>query len=373
MILGSLLLLAALLVAFANGANDTFKGVATLFGTGRLPYRKALALATVTTLAGSLSAIALSGALVQRFRGKGLVADAVVTDPAFLLAVAVGAAATVLLATRFGFPISTTHALTGGLLGAGLVLAGPARLSYAALGSSFLLPLLLSPVLSLLLAAALSAAFRRAGPHLGFTRDTCLCVGGATELATPLAGAGVLRLPSVAVDRLQNCQRSYAAPALAVDGQTALDSLHVLSAGAVGFARGLNDTPKIAGLLVGAAAVLPTEVGLVAGAMAAGGLLAARRVAQTLSFRITAMDDEQGVSANLATAALVILASSLGLPVSTTHVSCGALFGIGAATGQARWGTIAQILAAWFTTLPLAAALAAVTALVAPALLAGEP
>lgn len=373
MILASLLFVAVLFVAFANGANDNFKGVATLFGTGRLPYRKALTLATVTTFAGSLSAIALSGALVQRFSGKGLVADAVVTDPAFLLAVAVAATTTVLLATRFGFPISTTHALTGGLLGAGLVLAGPARLSYAALGSSFVLPLLLSPVLSLLLAAALSAAFRRAGPHLGFARDTCLCVGGATELATPLAGAGVL-LPIVAVDRLQNCQRRYASPVLAVDGQTALDSLHVLSAGAVGFARGLNDTPKIAGLLVGAAAAgLPTGIGLVAGLMAAGGLLAARRVAQTLSFRITAMDDGQGVSANLATAALVILASPLGLPVSTTHVSCGALFGIGAATGQARWGTVAQILAAWFTTVPLAAALAAATALFARALLAGEP
>jgi PiT family inorganic phosphate transporter len=74
------------------------------------------------------------------------------------------------------------------------------------------------------------------------------------------------------------------------------------------------------------------------------------------------MNHGQGFSANLVTAALVTLASPLGLPVSTTHVSCGALFGIGLVNGEARAKTIAQILAAWVTTLPMAALLAAAAA-----------
>ncbi len=97
--------------------------------------------------------------------------------------------------------------------------------------------------------------------------------------------------------------------------------------------------------------------------IAVGGLLGARRVAETLSFEITPMNHGQGFVANLVTAALVTMASPLGLPVSTTHVSCGALFGIGAATGGARLGTIARIVAAWVTTLPAGAVAAALLAL----------
>ena len=148
------------------------------------------------------------------------------------------------------------------------------------------------------------------------------------------------------------------------DAQTALDGLHFLSAGAVGFARGLNDTPKIVALLAGGAAVGIDNAGfLVAIAMAVGGLLAARRVAETLSRKVTAMNDGQGFSGNLVTALLVLAASRFGLPVSTTHVSVGALFGIGAATGAGHKRAIAGILAAWLVTLPVAAVLAACTAL----------
>jgi len=142
-----------------------------------------------------------------------------------------------------------------------------------------------------------------------------------------------------------------------------LNGSHLLSAGAVGFARGLNDTPKIAALLaLGSLAGAPA-IALVAGAMAVGGLLATRRVATTMAWRITGMNEGQAASANFVTAALVAVASPLGLPVSTTHVSCGALFGIGAVTGEARWRTIGGIFIAWVVTLPLAAALAAAVAL----------
>jgi inorganic phosphate transporter, PiT family len=358
--------LAVLFVALANGANDNFKGVATLYGTGTLGYRGALAWATLTTLGGSLTAMFLSGGLVQRFSGKGLVADAIAADPAFLLAVAIAAAGMVFLASRLGFPVSTTHALLGGLTGAGLVMAGPRHLAYAALGRTFVAPLVFSPVVSMPLAAAAYAAFRSARRALGVTEETCVCIGGVEELATYVPGAGAVRLASgitVTVDQLESCQRRYAGRVLGIDAQTVLDRLHVLTAGAVGFARGLNDTPKIVALLIAARALgVPSGTAVVAVVMAAGGVLYARRVAHTMSFGITGMNHGQGFSANLVTAALVTLASPLGLPVSTTHVSCGALFGIGLVNGEARAKSIAQILAAWVVTLPTAALLAAVAA-----------
>ena len=90
-----------------------------------------------------------------------------------------------------------------------------------------------------------------------------------------------------------------------------------------------------------------------------GGWLSAKRVAETMSLRITALNHGQGLTANALAGIIIILASRFGMPVSTTHVSCGALFGIGAVTGKARWRTIGTILAAWATTLPLGGLLGA--------------
>lgn len=350
-------------IAFANGANDNFKGVATLHGAGRLGYGRALAWATLTTFAGSLAASALAAGLVQRFTGKGLVGDAIIASPAFLASVALGSAATVLLATRLGMPVSTTHALTGALLGAGLVVAGPGHIRYATLGSAFVLPLLLSPLLALLMAAAAYGVFARVRRRLRVEPQTCLCVVAADSIVAAPTGAALsttARMPALHVDTTAACEAHGARGVFGWDARALLDRLHVLSAGAIGFARGLNDTPKIAALLLGIGAVgLHGGVVAVAVGMAAGGLLAGRRVARTLAFDITAMNDGQAFTANLVTAALVTAASPLGLPISTTHVSCGALFGIGAATGQARWPKVAEIFGAWVTTVPLAAAVAA--------------
>ena len=90
--------------------------------------------------------------------------------------------------------------------------------------------------------------------------------------------------------------------------------------------------------------------------------MAMGRVARTLSHGITPMNDGQGFSANIVTAVLVLFASRFGMPVSTTHVSVGSLFGIGAATGGGNRRAILRILAAWIATLPLAAVLAAAVA-----------
>ncbi len=358
----ALIAVAGLALAYANGANDNFKGVATLYGSGTLAYRSALIWATLTTLSGSLAALLLARGLLAAFSGKGLVPVEIVNDPAFPAAVGLAAAATVLLATRLGFPISTTHALIGGLLGAGLVAAG-AGLSWTRLGDKFLLPLLLSPVLAITLAAALYPPLRGLRRRLGVDHETCICVGRevvATVPGMPGSAAALQAIPSLSVADAAVCRVRYQGEVLGVPVERGLDLLHLLSAGAVCFARGLNDTPKIAALLLVGGAVAPQAalvgVGLV---MAVGGILSAQRVAETMAHGIAEINPGQGLSANLITAVLVIGASKLGVPVSTTHVSCGALFGIGASTRRAHWGVIAQILLAWLITLPLAAALGA--------------
>ena len=122
----------------------------------------------------------------------------------------------------------------------------------------------------------------------------------------------------------------------------------------------MNDTPKIAALLLVASA-FDIRWGLVAVAIAigVGGLLNARRVAETMSHKITSMNAGQGFAANLSTALLVTTASVHGLPVSTTHVSVGSLLGMGIATRQAKWKSVIGVLASWAVTLPCAALLAA--------------
>jgi PiT family inorganic phosphate transporter len=106
-------------LAFANGANDNFKATATLYGSGILGYGQARRLATVAQIAGSAASVVWADALLRAFGGKGLVPDAVVGDPTFLVAVGLGAAVTVLFASRVGLPISTTHVSTGALFGIG--------------------------------------------------------------------------------------------------------------------------------------------------------------------------------------------------------------------------------------------------------------
>src|SRR5436189_3142187 len=93
------ILLAVACLAYANGANDNFKGVATLFGSGTANYRGALIWATITTLLGSLTAVLLAGTLLKNFSGRGLVGDDLAAQPDFVAAVGLAAGLTVLLAT----------------------------------------------------------------------------------------------------------------------------------------------------------------------------------------------------------------------------------------------------------------------------------
>lgn len=353
------LLLAVCFLAYSNGANDNFKGVASLFGSGTTSYRTAIRWATASTLAGSFAAIVLAQSLLLKFSGKGLVPDALLGSEYFVLAVALGAGMTVILATLTAFPISTTHALIGAMVGSGSMAVGT-QVELSVLGRAFFLPLLLSPLLAVALGALLYLSLRWFRLQLGITKEWCVCIGTEEQIIAMPQPVSVLALqavaPSVSTGIQSQCAQRYVGHFRGIGAQQLMDAAHFLSAGIVGFARGLNDTPKIAALLL----ILPafgarTSLIAIAVAIAIGGLLSARRVAETMSHKITGMNHGQGCSANLATGLLVTTATLFGLPVSTTHVSVGSLVGIGLTSGQADFRVVRNILLSWFVTLPCAA------------------
>jgi PiT family inorganic phosphate transporter len=354
--------LLAVFLAYANGANDNFKGVATLFGSGTVGYRTALFWGTGTTLLGSVVSVWLARGLLMAFGGRGLVPDELAGSLPFVVAVALAAGTTVILATRIGFPISTTHALIGALVGAGLV-GSTGGVQWLTLGRVFLAPLAITPLLAVVLAVIVYRPLRALRRMLRVEADSCICVGVSRKSAV-LAGeahmSASIGTPNLEIvfDHEGSCPRQPGRVAR-VSSRPALATAHFLSAGMASFARGLNDTPKIAALLLVTGFSDATALLAVGTFMAVGGLIGARRVALTMGQRITEMNTGQGFVANIVTSFLVIFASGWGVPASATHVSCGALFGIGAATGRGNLATIRNILLAWLITLPVAAALAA--------------
>lgn len=349
-----LLLLAALALAFSNGANDNFKGFATVWGSATLSYRQALVLATIASVAGSIASLWLADAIAQAFSGKGLVPADVLLLPQFTSSVAGGAALTVLLATRLGLPVSTTHALVGGLVGAGLGgAAGSVEL--APLLQTFVLPLLASPLLAAALSWLAARALAAASPV-----PACACwIPARSQMDGQAGGALVQRfaMPALVVADRAHCEAIDSAVALPVSRW--MDRLHVLSAMSICFARSVNDTPKLAALLLAAQAWnAPLSAGAVAAVMALGGLMFGQRVARTMSQRVARLGHRDGLIANLVTALLVLFASKLGAPVSTTHVSVGAIAGAGASGRSLAGRTLRHVLLSWLATLPLAAAAA---------------
>lgn len=356
-----LLFLAVILLTYSNGANDNFKGVATLWGSGTLAYRPALILATVSTFAGSVCSYFFAAELIKNFSGKGLVPDEIIGSVAFVLAVALAAGITVLLATRFGFPISTTHGLVGALVGAGLVAVGSA-VNFSKLGSTFFLPLILGPVLAVVLGSGLYALLRQGRKAAGITEESCVCVGDTWVPVSSAPTSAFTALPTLqaGIAAQADCQNLYQGKFIGINFQPLINNLHYFSAAAVSFARGLNDTPKLVGLLLVCKFFqMPVNVLILASAMAVGGWLNARRVADTMSKKISKLNHGQGFTANMVTSLLVIAASKFGLPVSTTHVSVGSIYGIGLVNKTANSKEIAKIGLSWLLTLPVAALLSA--------------
>ncbi len=341
-------------LAYSNGANDVSKGIATLVGSGVTGYHRAILWGTMWTVAGGVAAAFASRGLVAVFSGKGLLA-AEPTGPAFLLAIAVGAIGWLAIATRSGLPVSTTHALVGGLVGVGIVAQGVAGVQWTAVAPKMAIPLVVSPLVSLALMIGsyrfIRLAFRRLNQY-------CVCVEREEHVVLAAGSAAVLTGgSSLRVVAGADC------PSSVVARVNAMDSMHWLTSGSTSFFRGMNDTPKILalGVLAAAGAGIAVEwfFVLVAFAMGLGSYVAGRRVTETLAGKITTIEHDDGFAANLVTSALVGIASFYALPVSTTHVSTGAITGVGMRKRDVRWRMVRDFGLAWAVTLPVAGVIAA--------------
>ena len=359
-------------LAFANGANDVSKAIATLVGSGVTDYRSAIAWGTVWTVIGAAVAAFVASAMVNTF-SHGLVQAGTIIEPAATQAVLTGAMAWVLFASCTGLPVSTTHALTGAIVGTGFVAFAGDGLIWSTIGEKIALPLLLSPFLALTVSLLIHPAIRALARKW---EGSCLCVMPASRALVAIDPRGETRT------LFQTTQ--FGQPVIAVPSQcdraglqglvVGLDTIHWISSGLASFARGTNDAPKIvAMLLLGSATAawpstssqLAAFVG-VAIAMGLGSHFGGLRVTEVLAENVTKMNHAEGLSANLTTSSLVLLSGSLGLPVSTTHISSSAIIGIGLLKGRnaIRWTTVRDMVLAWVVTLPASALLACIAYLI---------
>jgi inorganic phosphate transporter, PiT family len=355
-----------LVLAFANGTNDVSKAIATLVGSGVTSYRTAIAWGTFWTMIGAATAAFVASAMVKTF-SSGLIQPSLTIPSSLAPAILSGAILWVLFASRTGLPVSTTHALTGSLLGAGLLAFGTDGLIWATVTKKIALPLLLSPFLSLGLSFLVHPLIRSIAKRWeGF----CVCIIPSHRALVTIDAKGYTRtlfqpsgigVPLAAVP--SQCDRA------GLSGPTfGLDSIHWVSSGLTSLGRGINDAPKIAAMLLlgstaaawPSATVQVTAFAGVAIAMGIGSYWGGRRVTEVLAEKVTEMNHAEGLSANLTTSSLVLLSGTLGLPVSTTHVSSSAIIGIGLLKGttSVRWTTVRDMVLAWVVTVPTAACLA---------------
>ncbi len=306
----------ALAFDFTNGFHDTANAVATAVSTRAISPRNAVTLAALLNFAGAFISLEVAATVA-----KGIVeADFVTTTIVF--AGLIGAIAWNLITWYFGLPSSSSHALIGGVAGAALVAEGTRAIQGQGLLEKVMIPALIAPLL----------AFAAAG------------------LAILIAYRIVGRLRPGPVNR------GYRA------GQIATSALFSL-------AHGTNDAQKTMGIItlaliangsLGADADVPLWVIVSAAtAIALGTYAGGWRIIRTMGSRIIKMDPAQGFSAQGAGAAVVLTASHLGFPLSTTHVISGGVMGAGAARrlSAVRWGVAGNIFAAWILTVPAAGAI----------------
>ncbi|MDR5694525.1 MAG: inorganic phosphate transporter [Armatimonadota bacterium] len=302
---------------FFNGMNDAANAIATSVSTRALTPRQAILLARTLNFLGAFLTTEVAKTI-----GKGVVRSEALTEP-MVLAALIGATAWAWLCTHYGIPISITHSLVAGLMGAGwagggfqaLQLRGFVKIAYA---------MIVSPV-------------------TGF-------LGG---FALMLLAYWIFRrmLPTVVTRIFRYGQ--------------------ILSASYMAFAHGANDTQNAMGVITAALLAggfikefkVPWWVILgSAFFMGLGTSFGGWRVIRTMGMRMVKLQPIQGFSAEASAATVMIVASLLGLPISTTHVISTAIMGVGATRrlSAVRWGIAGHIVAAWIFTFPGAAAIAAI-------------
>jgi len=310
----------AIFFDFTNGFHDTANVVATSVSTRALSPRAAVAFASILNFVGAFISLAVAATIASDFVDQDAITETVV------FAGLIGAIVWNLLTWYFGLPSSSSHALIGGVIGATLVAAGTGAVNGTGLVDKLIVPALVAPV-----------------------------------LAFAVAGVSILAIYRI-VGRLRPgpVNRGYRL------GQLISGSLFSL-------AHGTNDAQKTMGIITLALIAhgnlpensfdVPTWViASSAAAIALGTYTGGWRIIRTVGSRIIKMDPAQGFSAQGSGAAVVLAASHLGYPLSTTHVISGGVMGAGAAKrlSAVRWGVAGNIAIAWALTLPAAAIIGAV-------------
>ena len=306
----------ALVFDFLNGIHDSSNIVATMISSRAFRPRTALGLAALA----EFSAPFLFGVAVAKTIGADIVEPATISINVILAAL-IAAITWNLLTWWLGIPSSSSHALIGGILGAVIVGAGLDAIQLAGI-EKVLLALFLSPLIGLL------------GGYL-FTKLVYFLARGATPRINWFF------------------KRSQ-----------------IISALALAFSHGTNDAQKTMGIItlgLVSSGVLPAfnvplwVVAVSAGAIALGTLLGGWRLIRTLGGKFYKIKPVHGFSAQTTSALVILSASLLGGPVSTTHVVSTAIMGVGAADriNKVRWGVAGEILVAWLVTIPATALLAA--------------
>jgi PiT family inorganic phosphate transporter len=313
----------ALAFDFTNGFHDTANAIATSISTRALAPRVAVAMAAGLNFVGAFLSLEVASTVA-----KGIVDPGFVT-PSIVFAGLIGAIAWNLATWYFGLPSSSSHALIGGVVGATLAAAGSKAVLGSGIVEKVIVPALVAPVL----------AFTAAGISILLSYR----VVGRQAPGTVSRG---FRL-----------------------GQIVSGSLLSLS-------HGTNDAQKTMGILflalVANGNLAPTAdvpvwvIVTAASAIAAGTYVGGWRIIRTMGTRIIKMDPAQGFAAQAAGATVILAASHVGFPLSTTHVISGGIMGAGAAkrVSAVRWGVAGNIVGAWVLTLPAAAAVGALTYLV---------
>jgi PiT family inorganic phosphate transporter len=307
----------ALAFDFTNGFQDTANAVATSVSTRALSFRTAVTIAAGANLGGAFVTTAVAKTI-----GRGIV-DTGLVNSKTVLAALLGAVAWNLVVWRLGLPSSSTHALVGGLVGAALVQAGSVGVDWHGLVHKVLIPAAVSPVLGGVAAFALLV-----GIFWAFMRIT---------------------------------------PAFANRG---FRYAQVVSGTFVAFVHGANDAQKTMGVIALALFTgghidhfyVPTWVKVAAGlAIGAGTYAGGWRVIRTLGTRVFKIEPASGFAAQAAGGGVLLAATHLGYPVSTTHTISGSVMGAGATQrlSAVRWGVAGHILVAWLLTIPAAACVSA--------------
>jgi PiT family inorganic phosphate transporter len=310
----------ALLFDFLNGLHDAANSIATIVSTRVLRPQYAVLWAAFF----NFIAFAVFGLHVANTIGTGII-DHTIVDAPVIFAALVGAIVWNLITWALGIPSSSSHALIGGLVGAGMAKAGLSAAVWSGL-SKTLIAIVLSPLVGFVLAMALVAI-----------------VSWASARSTPFT-----------VDR-------------------AFRILQFASASLYSLGHGGNDAQKTMGIIavllysqghLGAEFSIPFWVVLACQAsMALGTLLGGWRIVRTMGLRITKLTPMQGFCAETGGAMTLFMATAFGVPVSTTHTITGAIVGVGAArrVSAVRWNVASSIVYAWVITIPASALVAALT------------